>query len=159
MIPRIGTGVDVHAFAAPESGREMWLAGLLWPEEVGLEGHSDADVVCHAICDALLSAAKLGDLGSNFGTSRPEWAGASGEALLVETIKRVQAAGFQIGNVSVQLIGNRPKVGPRREEATANLERIVGAPVSFSATTTDGLGFTGKNEGLAAIANALLIGS
>ncbi|NLF05472.1 MAG: 2-C-methyl-D-erythritol 2,4-cyclodiphosphate synthase [Actinomycetales bacterium] len=152
--PRIGTGVDVHAFA---EGRELWLAGLHWPGETGLEGHSDADVAAHAVADALLAAAALGDLGSNFGTSAPEWAGASGAALLAEAAARVRAAGFEIGNVSVQVIGNRPKLGPRRAEAQAALSAAAGAAVSISATTTDGLGLTGRGEGVAAIATALIV--
>jgi len=155
VTPRVGTGVDVHAFADDDT--PLWLAGLEWPGERGLAGHSDGDAASHAICDALLAAAGLGDVGRIFGTADPELDGAHGEVFLRETVRRVREAGFVVGNVSVQLVGNRPKLAPRREEAEALLSRFVGAPVSVSATTSDGLGFTGRGEGIAAIATALLL--
>ncbi|MFC6357025.1 2-C-methyl-D-erythritol 4-phosphate cytidylyltransferase [Luethyella okanaganae] len=153
---RVGTGVDVHAFAA-DIETPLWLAGLHWPGQPGLAGHSDGDVVSHAICDALLSAAGLGDIGGIFGTDDPRLVDAHGEVFLRETLRLIEAAGYRVGNVSVQLVGNRPELAPRRAEAEVLLGGILGAPVSVSATTTDSLGFTGRGEGIAAIATALLV--
>ena len=156
LLPRTGIGTDVHAFAAADSGTPMHLACLSWPGEIGLEGHSDGDVVAHACCDALFSAAGLGDLGSNFGTAQPQWKGAAGATLLAGAARRVREAGFEIGNVAVQLVGARPRVAGRMSEASQALSQAAGAPVSFSATTTDHLGFLGREEGLLAIASALV---
>jgi len=154
---KVGLGVDAHAFSSDQD-RKLWLAGLLWPDQIGVDGYSDGDVAAHAICDALFSAAGLGDLGSNFGVDNPKYQGASGETLLKEALNKITSAGFEIGNVSVQIVCNKPKIGPRRAEAIEALSKALGlAQVSVSATSTDGLGFTGQGLGISALATALLI--
>ncbi len=153
---RIGLGVDVHAF---DDARTLWLGGVEWPGEPGLAGHSDGDAVCHAMCDAMLSAAGLGDMGSRYGTQDPRFADASGSVFIAETLSTVSASGFRVVNIAVQVVANRPKVGSRRAELEATLSALVGAPVSVGATTTDGLGFTGRGEGITAIATCQLAAS
>lgn len=152
---RTGIGTDVHRFSEDES-KPLYLGTILWPEEIGLEGHSDGDALAHAVVDALLAAAGLGDIGSNFGVDKPEYAGANGSVFIAETLRLIAEKGWSVVNVSVQLIGNKPKLSPRREEVEQAMSALVGAPVSVGATTTDGLGFLGSSEGVGAVATALI---
>jgi len=152
---RTGIGTDVHRFSEDE-GKPLFLGTIVWPGEVGLEGHSDGDALAHAVVDALLAAAGLGDIGSNFGVDKPEYAGANGSVFITETLRLLAAGGWSVVNVSVQLIGNKPKLSPRREEVEKAMSALVGAPVSVGATTTDGLGFLGSSEGVGAVATALI---
>ena len=152
---RTGIGVDIHRFST-DAAKKLFLGTIEWPGYPALEGHSDGDAVSHALVDALLSAAGLGDIGSNFGVDRPEFSGANGSVFLTETVRMVAAAGFEIVNASVQIVGNRPKVSGRRIEVETALSALVGAPVTLGATTTDGLGFLGNDEGVAAVASVLI---
>jgi 2-C-methyl-D-erythritol 2,4-cyclodiphosphate synthase len=150
---RTGVGVDAHKFG--DSG-PCSLAGLQWPETPRLLGHSDGDAAVHALCDAVLSACQLGDVGTFFGVDKPEMAGVTGVAMISTLREFVTSKGFVINNVALQIVGNQPKITARREEAQLVLSQALGAPVSVAATTSDQMGFTGRGEGIYVIANALV---
>lgn len=150
---RIGVGVDAHQFG--DSG-PCALAGLMWPESPRLVAHSDGDAAVHALCDAVLSACQLGDIGTLFGVGKSEMAGASGIEMIEKLQTHITKHGFKVINVSIQIVGNQPKIASRREEAQNVLSQALGAPVSVSATTSDQMGFTGRGEGIYVVANALI---
>ena len=153
---RVGQGVDVHAFAG---GRKLMLGGVLIPHERGLAGHSDADVLVHAIIDALLGAAALGDIGGMFPSSEQRWADAPGRELLGLAAGRVREAGYRIGNIDATVVAQAPRLSPyvaAMREAIAEAAGVPEGAVNVKATTADELGFTGRGEGIAALAAVLL---
>lgn len=153
---RIGQGFDVHRFRV---GKPLKLCGKTIPGEPGLDGHSDADVGLHAVTDAILGALALGDMGDHFPDSDPRWRGVNSKDLVSRAIEMATAEGFVILNCDLTFIGERPRISPHRESLRASLAESLGVPqsaVSVKATTTEGLGFTGRSEGLAALAVVLL---
>lgn len=151
---RVGLGTDTHAFGGD---KPLWLGCVEWPGAEGLVGHSDGDAVAHAITDALLQGAGLGDIGSTFGTDDPRYSGARGHVFIRGALDALAEIGLAPQSISVQIVGNRPKIGPRRREIEQALTDITGVPVSVSATTTDGLGFTGEGRGITAVAIAHVV--